>query len=217
MLPSLQGDGIGYVLKSKNEKKQFHFTPPQKKTAKYGQSHQGYLFRKSREGMSSTSPETRELLKSKSFLAAVCEEDESLRDAREVSAAVEIQRHIRGYLTRRSNLRASNKSASSLGLTRTQWLTSNDVRRLSVQVHHCLVEKMRVGRELALARSLPRRRVCVVGGGPVGLKAAIEAVSLGHQVTLLEEKPENLRARNVGIHIEDQEFLASLGNGSHKQ
>jgi len=57
---------------------------------------------------------------------------------------------------------------------------------------------------------MPRRRVAVVGGGWSGLAAAIEATSLGHDVTLLEMAPHwGGRARRI-----DLDGLA-LDNGQH--
>lgn len=42
----------------------------------------------------------------------------------------------------------------------------------------------------AAARSGPRRRVLVVGGGPAGMEAASAAASVGHRVVLVEAAPE---------------------------
>jgi sarcosine oxidase subunit alpha len=52
--------------------------------------------------------------------------------------------------------------------------------------------------------------VTVVGGGPVGMSAALAAAELGAQVTLIEKQPSlggHLRISDFGFQIEDWEFL----------
>lgn len=141
----------------------------------------------------------------------VAEDEASLAEAGEIEAATVIQKHVRGFLSRKrlpsAKFIRTNSQLPTGSLSRTRWLTSNDTRLLSAQVHDCLVAKYRRG----IAKGIPSKRVVIVGGGPVGLKAAIETACLGHKVTLLEARPGNLRARNIGIHVEDQEYLALLG------
>jgi hydroxysqualene dehydroxylase len=61
-----------------------------------------------------------------------------------------------------------------------------------------------------VASATPGRKVAVVGGGWAGLAAAIEAVRLGHQVTLFDMAPQlGGRARRVDV------AGATLDNGQH--
>ncbi|WP_432826154.1 FAD-dependent oxidoreductase [Dactylosporangium sp. CA-092794] len=63
--------------------------------------------------------------------------------------------------------------------------------RIEAGLDMACVVNPRAGREgIPRPRRGPGRRVLVVGGGPAGLSAAIEAARRGHTVTLVEARPE---------------------------
>lgn len=70
-----------------------------------------------------------------------------------------------------------------------------------------------IGREYELQFTPPaqvRRKVCVVGGGPAGMQAAITAARRGHEVVLYEKASELGGALNFSKHVPFKEDLYSL-------
>eukprot|EP01065_Artemidia_motanka_P024776 TRINITY_DN29686_c0_g1_i1.p1 TRINITY_DN29686_c0_g1~~TRINITY_DN29686_c0_g1_i1.p1 ORF type:complete len:732 (+),score=118.57 TRINITY_DN29686_c0_g1_i1:87-2282(+) len=55
------------------------------------------------------------------------------------------------------------------------------------------------------------RNVLVVGGGPAGMLAAIEAAALGCSVEVVELRPTGVRTRNLGMFPRELWMLARLG------
>ncbi|KAG7401292.1 hypothetical protein PHYBOEH_002096 [Phytophthora boehmeriae] len=61
-------------------------------------------------------------------------------------------------------------------------------------------------------RPAARKRVCIIGAGPVGLRAAVETVLLGGQVVVLEKRTNFIRENMLHLWPWVVQDLASLGS-----
>ena len=88
----------------------------------------------------------------------------------------------------------------------------DDLRLAPDALRRCIAQRLdALARRYRAAAGGPPRRVLVVGAGPVGLRCAIGAALAGHQVTVLEHRGRETRARYLGLFAPEQHFLADLG------
>jgi hypothetical protein len=59
--------------------------------------------------------------------------------------------------------------------------------------------------------AIPRRKIVVIGAGPVGLTAAIILALRGHSVVLVEKRELNVRGRMIGLYPETSAIMDALG------
>lgn len=79
------------------------------------------------------------------------------------------------------------------------------------QVAQMLLNKQKAFYNSHLRAPRDNMTLIVVGAGPTGLRAAIEAKMMGYNVSLVESREEFTRGKNIGMFSMEERFLSSLG------